>query len=60
MKRIVFLFFQDITLYVLFLQEQTEWQLYLRHCIEIIAKVAEFAPLEMYELVVSYFIIGFQ
>ncbi|XP_021927529.1 exportin-6 isoform X3 [Zootermopsis nevadensis] len=31
--------------------EQTEWQHYLRRCIEIIAKVAELAPVEMYELV---------
>ncbi|KAJ9592278.1 hypothetical protein L9F63_001174, partial [Diploptera punctata] len=31
--------------------EQTEWQNYLRQCIEIIAKVAELAPMETYGLV---------
>ncbi|PSN44668.1 Exportin-6 [Blattella germanica] len=31
--------------------EQTEWQRYLRQCIEIVAKVAELAPMETYGLV---------
>ncbi|PNF22047.1 Exportin-6 [Cryptotermes secundus] len=30
--------------------EQTEWQHYLRQCIEIVAKVAELAPMETYSL----------
>jgi hypothetical protein len=41
-----------------FLQEQTEWQLYLRQCIEIVAKVAELAPMETYSLVVSELILS--
>lgn len=31
--------------------EQTEWQIYLRQCIEIVAKIAELAPMETYDLV---------
>jgi hypothetical protein len=38
---------------ILFPQEQTERQMYLRQCIEIVAKIAELAPLETYDLVVS-------
>jgi hypothetical protein len=46
-----------ITRFVCFPQEQTEWQLYLRQCIEIVAKVAELAPMEIYSLVVSEFVL---
>jgi hypothetical protein len=38
---------------ILFPQEQTEWQMYLRQCIEIVAKIAELVPMETYDLVVS-------
>jgi hypothetical protein len=44
--------------FVYFPQEQTEWQLYLRQCIEIVAKVAELAPMETYSLVVSELILS--
>lgn len=47
-----------ITCFVCFLQEQTEWQHYLRQCIEIVAKVAELAPMETYSLMVSEFILS--
>jgi hypothetical protein len=39
-------------------QGQTEWQVYLRQCIEIVAKVAELAPVETYSLVVSHLILA--
>jgi hypothetical protein len=45
--------FEIMALSILFPQEQTEWQIYLRQCIEIVAKIAELAPMETYDLVVS-------
>jgi len=45
--------FEIIAHCILFPQDQTEWQMYLRQCIEIVAKIAELAPLETYNLVVS-------
>jgi hypothetical protein len=38
---------------ILFPQEPTVWQMYLRQCIEIVAKSAELFPMDTYDLVVS-------
>jgi len=47
-----YFYFEIIAHCILLPQEQTEWQMYLRQCIEIVAKIAELAPLETYDLVV--------
>lgn len=43
----------NVYLTLIYFQGETEWQTFLHHCIECIAKAAETNPLQVFNLVVS-------